>query len=217
MKLLFTAKRISCLVIGLAMTQLSLQAQTLKDVFSSSETPIFYFGVDFTKAKVIDDAAANAVDIKDRQYAGINDVIVNEPKKYELAKAFQKSNIDHDLSFIHKKNETVNADDIKSTNSADFTRLKATDIGGVIKGLETGDKKGVGLVFVVEGMSKAAKAAAVWVTLFDIKTKKVLLTERMEGTAGGFGFRNYWAAAIKDVLDDIAKKKYKEWKAAYGG
>lgn len=217
MKLVTTARYLTSLVIGIALTQATVQAQTLKDVFSSSESPIFYYGIDFTKAKLIDDAAANALDIKDRQFAGINDVVVNEPKKYELAKAFQKSNIDHDLGPIHKKNQTVNPDNIKSTTSADYNRLKAADISGVIKDLETGDKKGVGLVFVVEAMSKTQKAAAIWVTLFDIKTKKVLLTERMEGTAGGFGFRNYWAASIKDVMNDIEKKKFKEWKAAYGG
>ncbi|MFT3826156.1 MAG: hypothetical protein QM731_19695 [Chitinophagaceae bacterium] len=217
MKSLTFTKRFAVLFIGLAVAQLSLKAQTLKDVFSSSESPLFYYGVDFTKAKLIDDAAANPQDIKERQFAGINDVVVNEPKKYDLAAAFQKSSIDHDLGPIHKKNETVNPEDIKSTTSADYNRFKASDIEGVIKGLETGDKKGVGLVFVVEAMSKTQKAASIWVTLFDIKTKKVLLTERMEGTAGGFGFRNYWAASIKDVMSDIEKKKFKEWKAKYGG
>ncbi|HZG24648.1 MAG TPA: hypothetical protein VEZ17_08720, partial [Chitinophagaceae bacterium] len=43
-------------------------AQTVKDVFNDSETPIFYLGIDFTKAKLIDDAGANAFDIRDRQY-----------------------------------------------------------------------------------------------------------------------------------------------------
>ena len=72
-------------------------------------------------------------------------------------------------------------------------------------------------MFIVEGMSKSAKAASVWVTFVDVKTKKVLHTERIEGKAGGFGFRNYYAAAIKNVLDQIEKKKYKEWKSQYGG
>jgi len=65
-------------------------------------------------------------------------------------------------------------------------------------------------------MSKSAKAMAVWVTMFDPKTRKVLMTERMEGKPGGFGFRNYWSAAIRDVIIDIKKKKYSEWKTKYG-
>lgn len=217
MKLTTTYRRIGALLAGLVLFCLtSAQAQTLKDLFSG-EAPLFYYGIDFTKAKLIDDAAANALDIKERQYAGINDVVVNEPKKYDFAKAFHKSSVNHDLGAIQKKNSTINADDIKSTNPGDFNRLKASDIDGVIKGLDVGDRKGLGLVFVVEAMSKSQKEAAIWVTFFDIKTKKVLLTERLLGTAGGFGFRNYWAASIKDVLNQIEKKKYEEWRSKYGG
>ena len=41
-------------------TTTSLFAQTIKDVFNNSESPLFYLGIDFTKAKLIDDATANA-------------------------------------------------------------------------------------------------------------------------------------------------------------
>ena len=50
-----------------------------------------------------------------------------------------------------------------------------------------------------------------------MKTKKILMTERIESeVAGGIGFRNYWASAIKNLIDDIDKKKYDEWKKKYG-
>ena len=196
---------------------LSVHAQTLKDVFTSSETPIFYFGIDFTKAKLIDDATANVNDIRDRQYDGINDVVVNEPKKYDLKGAFRKSNIDHDLGFVSKRNTKANTEEIKSTNSGDFHRFKDDDIKTLVSGFDFGDKKGIGLLFVVEAMSKSEKAAAIWVTLIDIKAKKVLMTERLEGKASmSFGFRNYWATTIKNVIEHIEKKKYDEWKAKYG-
>jgi hypothetical protein len=192
-------------------------AQTLKDVFNSSETPIFYLGVDYTLARLID-APENPMDIRDRYFPAINDLIVNEPKKYDLAGAFHKSNIDHDLSYVTKRNAKINTEQIKSTNSADYNRLKEEDISKLVKGFDFGGKKGVGLLFVVDGMSKARKGAGIWVTLVDMGTKKVLMTERMEGkTSMAFGFRNYWANPIRDVIGDIESKKYKEWKAKYGG
>ena len=49
-------------------------------------------------------------------------------------------------------------------------------------------KKGIGILFVMEAMSKREKAAAIWVTLIDMKTKKVLLTERIEGKAARYRF-----------------------------
>ncbi|MEO5889916.1 MAG: hypothetical protein ABIQ31_06655 [Ferruginibacter sp.] len=191
-------------------------AQTLKDVFTSSETPVFYLGVDFTQARLID-ASENASDIRDRHFPAINDLIVNEPKKYDLAGALHKSNVDHDLASVAKRNAKINTEDIKSTNSADYNRLKEEDISKLVKGFDFGGKKGVGLLLIVDGMSKAKKGAGIWVTFIDMGTKKVLMTERMEGKTGmAFGFRNYWATPIREVLDDIEKKKYKEWKARYG-
>ena len=191
-------------------------SQTLKDFFNSSETTALYLGIDFTKAKLIDDANAKEMDIRDKQYTGINELIIAEPKKFDLNGAFHKSNIDHDLGPVNKRNEKADAEQIKSTNTSDFHRLKEDDINSIVKGLDLGDKKGIGILFVMEAMSKSGKAAAIWVTFIDMKSKKVLLTERMESkTKGGFSFRNLWASSVKDLLDDIEGKKYKEWKAKY--
>ena len=94
----------------------------------------------------------------------------------------------------------------------------AEDINKLVRGFDFAGKKGVGLLFVVDGMSKAKKGANIWVTFIDMGTKKVLMTERMEGKATmAFGFRNYWANPLRDVINDIEKKKFKEWKAKYGG
>ncbi len=194
-----------------------LHAQTAKDVFTSSETPILYLGIDFTKARLIDDANANEIDIRDRLFTEINQVIVNEPKKYDLKGAFHRSMIDHDLGLVQKRNEKTNAAEIKSTNTADYHRFKESDIISLVRGFNFADKKGVGLLFVVEAMSKSEKSAAVWVTFVDMKSKKVLMTERVEGKVGmAFGFRNYWATPFKNIIDSIEKRKYSEWRSKYG-
>jgi len=191
-------------------------SQTLKEFFSSSETPAIYLGIDFTKARLIDDATANQMDIRDRQFAGINDVIVNEAKKFDLNKTFHKSNLDHDLGLVAKRNLKADAEQIKSTNTSDFHRLKEDDINTLVKGFDFGDKKGIGILFVMEAMSKSAKAAAIWVTFVDIKSKKVLLTERIESKMGmAIGFRNLWVSTIKNLLNTIEDKKYDEWKRKY--
>jgi hypothetical protein len=192
-------------------------SQTAKDVFNT-QTPIFYFGIDFTKAKLINDAEANENDIKDRQFDGINDLMVNEAKKYDFAGALRRSELPNDLGFVAKRNATIDPDNIKSTSSADYNRLKESDIQEVVKAFDFGNNKGIGLLIVMEGMSKSKKGASMWITFVDISAKKVLFTERMEGKGGmAFGFRNYWAVPIRDVVDEIKKKKYSEWKSKYGG
>jgi len=54
-----------------------------------------------------------------------------------------------------------------------------------------------------------------YVTFFDIATKKVLITERMIGRASGVGFRNYWVRPIYEVIKRIYDSKYKSWKYHY--
>jgi len=133
-----------------------------------------------------------------------------------LKGAFHKSFIDHDLGAVIARNSKINAEDIKSTNTADFHKMQSSDVESLVKGFDFGDKKGVGLIFIAEAVSKSEKAVAVWVTLVDMKTKKVIMTERMQGKVGGFGFKNYFAAGIKNIIEDIEKKKYNEWKSKHG-
>lgn len=193
-------------------------SQTLKEVFSNSESPLLYLGIDFTKAKLINYPDPKVMDIRDRIYTAINDLTVNEPKKFDIAGAFKRSSVNSDLSAVKARNEKINPDEIASTNIADFNRLQESDINSVVNALNLSGKDGVGLLFVMEAMRKEEKKgdAAIWVTLVDMKTKKVLMTERMEGKATGFGFRNYWVSTIKEVIDEIDKKRYKEWKKIFG-
>jgi hypothetical protein len=191
-------------------------SQTLKDFFTSDATTALYLGIDFTKAKLIDDATTNETDIRDRQFAGINELIITDSKHIDVAGSFHKKSMDHDLGEVDKKNLSIDPSQIKSTNTSDFHRLKEDDISALVKGYSFSGKTGIGILFVMEAMSKSGKAAAIWVTFIDMKSKKVLLTERMEEKTGmSFGFKNYWAAPVKKALDEIDGDRMKQWKNKY--
>ncbi|CAN5818841.1 hypothetical protein BH11BAC4_BH11BAC4_12040 [soil metagenome] len=214
MKRLNFLSRFFAIVLSFVVFQ-SANAQTLKEFFGSSEIPTVYLGIDFSKAKLINSPTANPTDIKGRLFRSINDVVVNEPKKFTFTDVFHKSSVSSDLTAVHAKNEKINSEEIVSSKSEDFNRLKESDITAAVKGLNLSGKKGIGILFVFEAMKNVEKGdelAAVWTVLIDLQTKKVLLTERFEVKAKGFGFRNTWASAIKATLDEIEKRKYKEWK-----
>lgn len=215
MKHVFSSKWLFAAMLLFIGTQ-PASAQTLKEFFNSSEVPLTYLGVDFTQAKVFNDIAANAMDIRDRQFAAINQVIINEPKKYDFQKAFSKSTVTNDISFVNAKNAKIDAEKIIEANSADEMRFKKATIESIVKGYNFKGKKGIGLMFIMESMNKASAQGAMYVTLIDLASGKVLLTERMTAKAAGFGFRNYWAKTIAEVLKDIQKSEYKEWKANAG-
>jgi hypothetical protein len=89
--------------------------------------------------------------------------------------------------------------------------LKPDDIKSHVKAYDLGGKKGIGLVFIMDGMSKTKKASTMYVTLIDLAKKKVILTEELSGSTGGFGLRNYWLSPVYKVLNDIDKHKYDDW------
>jgi hypothetical protein len=200
-----------------------LSAQTIKDVFTSSETSVLFLGIDYTRARLIGEASVTGIDMRDKYFPGINDLVINEPKKYDLQKAFNKRLINNSLDIVTKRNKAINADNILSDEPADYSRLKEEDINTLVRETDFENKKGIGLLFIVEGMKKGERkgdnsGSSIWVTFVDMGANKALMTERMEGiTSGGFSFRNYWANTIYSVIEYIDKKKYKAWKKKYRG
>lgn len=186
-------------------------AQTLKEFFSNESTPLTYLGVDFSATKIEGEAATAAEIIN--KFEPINSVIITESKKYDVAGSFKRTSVSNYLDAVQKLNEGVNPTTLKTSNVADLEKgLTPADIDKHVKKYDLHGQKGIGLVFIMDGMSKTNKEAYVYATLIDLSTKKVLLTERFTGKAQGFGFRNYWAYTIYKVLNSIDKGKYKEWK-----
>lgn len=205
-----------CLLASFALVFVCLSAanshaQTLKEFFSNESTPLTYLGVDFSATKIEGEAATAAEMIN--KFEPINSVITTESKKYDIAGSFKRTNVSNYLDAVQKVNEGVNPTTLKTSNVADLEKgLTPADIEKHVKKYDLHGQKGIGLVFIMDGMSKTNKEAYVYATLIDLSTKKVLLTERFTGKAQGFGFRNYWAYTIYKVLNSIDHGKYKEWK-----
>lgn len=197
-----------------ALSVLSASAQSLKDFFNNAETPVTWLGIDFTQAKVLNEAAVTPTAIK-QNFAGINQLILNEPKKFFVDVAFNKPDISKDISFVNAKNDKVDPDKIVETSS-DEVRFKKETIESIVKSYSFGDKKGIGVMFIAEVLNKASVTGAFYVTIIDMGSRKVLLTERMTAKPAGFGFRNYWAKTVHEILKQIEKGKYNEWKSANG-
>jgi hypothetical protein len=185
--------------------------------FNNESVPATYLGIDFTLAKLVNDDASNAKTIQSTQFNGINDLIVKEFKKYDVQEAYRRSNWTVDLKEVEERNDKANPDQLKSSNEADLTRLKPEDIDKLAINFNYGADKGYGVLLVMEGMSKTGKLCTIWFTLIDMDSKKVLTAARVEGKLGsGFGFRNYWASAIKNAISHVKSKDYDQWKSGAG-
>jgi hypothetical protein len=197
---------------SLLLLSLATQAQTLKDFYNSDTIPLTYLGVDFSLAKVQGETAI-ASQMRDK-FEEINNVIANEQKKYDIAGSFRRDRVINELSAVNKLNAARNTETLKVDDVAAMEKdsVKIADIAKHVKSYELSGKKGIGLVFIMDGMSKLDKEATMYVTLLNLSNKKVLFTERMTGKAQGFGFRNYWAYTVYKVLHSIDKDDYSDWK-----
>lgn len=192
---------------------LGANAQSAKDIFSADA--ITYLGVDFTKAKLMGEPAAYMPDVKNKHFPAISALPIVEPKKYKLDEYFHVATVTDDLSVSDARNAKISEDQIKSTDAGDMSRLTEKDIQAIAPSYKLAGKKGIGVVFIVEALSKTVEKGAAWVTYVDLATGKLLLTKRMEGKVGGFGFKNYYAKVIYNIMQDI-KSDYKKWKAENG-
>ncbi|MGX5819565.1 hypothetical protein ACWKWU_15320 [Chitinophaga lutea] len=205
-------------LVAMVMSVSAATAQTAKDVFDTN-TKIVFLGADFTETRVVGDAAVKGDKLVESAFLYVNQKLVNDPKKFKVNDAFRRD-MPTDIGPTCKRIEKMDPDKIKSYDSEDYQRLKPEDVATLVKGFDFAGKSGVGLLFVVEGMNKKNNEVSAYVTLVDMKGKKVLFTERMTGTFGkieGFSYANSYLGALKDMIDEVNKKKYSQWKSTYGG
>jgi hypothetical protein len=182
-------------------------AQNDGDVIRSDK-PITWLGLDFTKARFIgsanqfkDAGEVTYYAVRDKYIPAWNELFINEQKKYDVAKYVHRESVAFALDVTSRANQKV-AESFFSMNPADFNRLTEADIRRIVKKYDFMKNKGTGLIFFVEGLSKGKDQAAAWVTFVDMGTRTVLQTRRITGKTGGIGFRNYWAKAFLNILQD---------------
>ncbi len=191
---------------------------TAKDVFSSKT--IVWYGLNFSEAKMVgqfDQAMgagpASGSDIKNKWIPQWNSLIMTEQKNFKIKEAFQKDEVFYDITPTEKQNQNINSDDLMSFNTYTFKDAQKT-AKEIVSKLKGGEKtEGIGVTFIVESFNKSMDEAVVYVTVFDIKTKNVLILERMVGKPMGIGLRNFWAGAMKHVIKQITTDYYNLWKS----
>ena len=125
--------------------------------------------------------------------------------------------VESDLDAVKARNEKANASQIEREDGTraekvDPTDITETNIADIVSSYKLKHDQGVGLVFIMDRLVKAQETGCLYVVFFDIGSRKVLHSERIVASAGGFGFRNYWFRPIKTAVDKLPKI-YKQVKA----
>jgi hypothetical protein len=209
-------KRISLTLFVLFGANQLFAQNTMSDLFAHKAKLVF-LGVDFTQAKYIGRAGFTDPDaIKNQHMVSWNNLIEFEPKKFSLQKIFGQSD-DMYLSKVEDMIKLNKSVDVAGNIISDPYSITEDQVKKSVAKYSLSEKSGIGIVYVAESLfkapddSKEKSEMTAWVTFIDLSSKKVLYTEKVQGKAGGFGFRNFWAGAIYQINKEIESKLYKKW------
>ena len=206
------------LILGLfsfAPSSNSIFAQTSVEYLKSGKETLIWLGIDFSHVKLIGEFSQfngagdkNSRQIRDIYFPAWNQIVLAEPEKYDIRGMLRKNEVFYDIDYILGLNADTELSEMESYNAPKYTK---EDIQGFIKTYKPGKEEGVGVAFLVECLNKNAGEAVIHFVMMDLKTKNLILHERLIAEPRGFGIRNYWAGAIYKVIQDITSKYYKRW------
>jgi hypothetical protein len=194
-------------------------SQTAADVFKPGSYTFYWLGLDFSHLKLIGDftqfGEAGSIDpyqIKTQYFPGWNNLMLNEPEKYDFKGMFQFNELVNDIEMITKINAETDVNTMEGSSAPNYS---LENIQSFVSSYNTAGKSGIGIVFIAEVFDKNTPEAWFHVVAINASSKEVLVWERIKAKPGGFGLRNYWAAAVYNIIKEGKKSYYKSWKAKY--
>jgi len=184
-----------------------LNAQNKINVFN--EDSLVWFGLNFSKTKLIG-TSENFTDIhkiSTYYFAEWNSLFIREKDKYNLKINYNKEFVLNHINFSVKQSLT---NDTNTILSLDPYEIERDTIDMIIKTYPNVSEANLGLVYIIETLDKLNGIVTAWVVFFDIRTKQILIAEKVKGDVGGFGFRNYYARGFYNILI-YSGKKIKKW------
>ena len=165
--------------------------------FAQESNEITWFGLDFSKAKLIGSVGfSDPSQIQSYYFNTWNSVVIAEKEKYNISKYYIKPTVKVNLDIAKARNAKVVASSLVTDNSYSISEK---DVETVVKNYKS-NTGGEGLLMVVESFSKTDELAYIYVVRFDTKTGKILEIKKQTGKPGGFGIRNYWLGSILTVM-----------------
>ena len=169
-----------------------------------------FYGVDFTLVKTF--AVKEEAGKVAKAFEAINKLIVTETKKYQYGNFFTKYIREIDQSSELKKIQFTTFDNVSIDEAIYRARImneagmptynktfKIDDVAlaSLIKSFNVGKDTGYGVLYVAELLNKEDGVGNFIVVCFNVKTKKIIFSERVSAKAAGFGLRNYWASPLE--------------------
>jgi hypothetical protein len=200
----------------IALSGFGLKAQTVNDIFEPNTT-ITWLGLDMTGAIFIGDREkwGSQSDIQNT-IKSWNDLFLREKDKFNVTAMLKKKTpVEFKLDITQNHNAELDISNILSEKSADHIHLRKDGVEQIAAAYNYDGLTGIGLMFNVESFNKTNNEGSLWVTFVNMATGEVLLTERMTAAPRGAGVRNYWAGAVFEIMEQVKKREFEQWRKKY--
>jgi hypothetical protein len=183
-----------------------------REFFTSLEVDVEFVGLDFSQARMVGLSEENVPNEIQGDYFRVwNDLLMKERQRYDVKRAFMKREIAYNFEIVNRLNKKVKSVNLLTDLSPQSFSTKK--LQAAVNCYDTKEMKSkYGVSFIVHSFNQFRERAYVYVVIFDVATKKILFSAQTSGDAGGFGFRNYWARTIYNILEDIRDYKFRKWK-----
>ncbi len=192
-------------------------AQTADELFMVGR--IRFLGIDYSHVKLIGDFSqfmgageTSLASIRNTYFPAWNNLLMEEPEKYDLKSMLRKDGIVYDLKMVTEINSKTPFETMEANKTPVYTR---EDIQKFVRNYQTKENTGIAAIFVAESLNKQLNEAYFHFVVIRLSDNEILIHERLRGEPIGIGLRNYWAGALFKMIDDIQKVHYPKWKALY--
>ena len=160
-----------------------------------------YFGLDFSEAKMIGSKGfPDGFEMVNTELEKINQLILDEPKKYDFKRVFKIYSFDFDLEAVRKHNKAINHREFITDLSYRFNELKVEKIVADLDLSNSPTVYGVGFIFIVESFNDKEDLGTIWCTFFDLRSKEILGTQKIDGQSSGKGVAGHWANSVYRIM-----------------
>lgn len=170
---------------------------------ASTAKEIVWVGIDYSQVRMIGADFNDPNKIFPGMLDAWNSLFIKE--RIKKLKSSVKKDVILDTTGVAEVNKKATAKQIKQNPGPDDTmektHLNNTVIAAMVKAYSLESKNGTALVYIADRFMKDGSKgnAAIYSVFFDIETRNVIKSERHMVKARGFGFRNFWFGAIKEI------------------
>lgn len=186
------------------------QRYFIADLFIKT-TPFTYLGIDFSKCKLIGEGFENPKSM----FSDINALLEKEKAKYDINGAVRKRDPRYQYSIVDKRNSSILENSLTENPNDLLIYSQLQTLVDEYDLATAGITDGLCLVIIADNLNKARAQGSFYYVILDVASKKILISDRFTGKAGGRGLRNYWAKTVYETITTLKDRKYGVWKAMY--